>query len=231
MRLKILSWNIWFYGNLPKVNEFLENFGADILGLQEVMRFDDKLQISKILTEKLGYKFVYAPAFQYPIKGRLTEVGNAIFSKYPIISHKVHNLSDEENRVAVQADIQIDDKILHAVSTHLLHTHQKPSKLQEMQAKNLTEVLPKEKTVLLGDFNALPDSGAVNIISDVLDNVDSKLLPTWSVYPEGCEICKPKEVLYKLDNIFTSKDIKSHSFKVESSKASDHLPISVLIEF
>lgn len=69
MSLKILSWNIWFHGDLEKVNEFLENFKADILGLQEVMMIDKKVQISKRLTKELGYKYVYAPAFRYPING------------------------------------------------------------------------------------------------------------------------------------------------------------------
>lgn len=230
MSLKILSWNIWFYGDLEKVDKFLENFNADILGLQEVMMVDKKVQISKRLTEKLGYKYVYTPAFQYPINGIPTDIGNAIFSKYPIISNQIHNLSENENRVAVQVDVNVGDKILHVFNTHLFHTHQQPSQLQDLQAANLIKVLTPRKTVLMGDFNALPESNAIKIISKVLKNTDTNSLPTWSVYPEGCEKCLPKEIMYKLDNIFTSQDIKSSSFKVEKSQASDHLPISVVIE-
>lgn len=232
MQLKILSWNIWYNGDLEKVNEFLENFNADIIGLQEVMRVDSDVKLSKRLKEELGYKYVYAPAFQIPINGVQTEVGNAIFSKYPIISHTIHNLSEKDNRIAVQVDIQIRDKILHVFSTHLIHTHQQPSELQELQASNLVKVLTPEKTVLMGDFNALPDSNAIKIISNVLQNTDTNLLPTWSVYPYGCKdkTCVPGGIKYKLDNIFTSKDLQTSLFKVEESKASDHLPISVVVE-
>lgn len=232
MQLKILSWNIWYNGDLDKVNEFLENFNADIIGLQEVMRVDSDVKLSKRLKEELGYKYVYAPAVQIPIHGVQTEVGNAIFSKYPIISHTVHNLSEKDNRIAIQADIQIKDKILHVFSVHIIHTHQQKSELQDLQATNLVKVLPTENTILMGDFNSLPQSSPIKIINNVLRNTDSNLLPSWSVYPYGCKdkTCVPGGIKYKLDNIFTSKDLQTSLFKVEESKASDHLPISVLIE-
>jgi len=230
MTLKVLSWNIWFYGNLKKVNEFLENCNADIIGLQEVMMGDKKIQISTRLTEELGYKYVYAPAFQYPINGIPTTIGNAILSRYPILSSKIHTLSENEKRVAIQADIQIGNNTFHIFNTHLLHTHQQPSEVQELEATNLVNVLTPKKTVLMGDFNALPESNAIQIISKKMKNTDSNLLPTWSIYPQGCEGCLPKGILYKLDNIFISADIKNSSFKVEKSKASDHLPVSTLLE-
>lgn len=230
MQLKILSWNIWFLGDLVKVNKFLKDFNADIIGLQEVMMVDNKIQISKSLMEELGYKYIFATAFQYPINGIPTNIGNAILSKYPILGNKVYNLSENENRIAIQADIQIGNNTLYVFNTHLFHTHQKPSELQDLQATNLVKVLTTKKTVLMGDFNALPESNAIKIISKVLKNTDTNYLPTWSVYPEGCEGCLPKGIIYKLDNIFTSQDLKNSTFKVEKSQASDHLPISVVIE-
>ena len=269
MSLKILSWNIWFHADLKKVNDFLENFNGDILGLQEVTMVDKKVQVSKRLTDELGYKYVYAPAFQFPLNGVPTNIGNAIYSKYPIIESYIHNLSENENRIAVQADVQIGSKTLHVFNTHLLHTHQQPSELQDLQAANLAKVLypsyaglqhiglskqlrgvhPEQfnlkgytransfasgisprKTVLMGDFNALPQSNVIRIISKVLKNTDPNSLPTWSVYPEGCGKCSPKGIIYKLDNIFTSQDIKGSAFKVEKSQASDHLPISAVVE-
>lgn len=230
MQLKVLSWNIWFSGDLKKVNEFLENSDADIIGLQEVMMIDHKMQLSPLLTTELGYKYVYATTFQYPIKGVLTDIGNVILSKYPIISSKVHNLSEKENRVAVQADVKVENSVIHVFCTHLIHTHQKPSEIQDLQATNLVKVVSPEKTVVMGDFNCLPDSNAIKIVAQSLKNTDIHSHPTWSVYPQGCEGCLPKGVIYKLDNIFVSRDIISSSFKVEKSLASDHLPISAVIE-
>ena len=82
----------------------------------------------------------------------------------------------------------------------------------------------------MGDFNALPESNAIKKINTVLENTDAELLPTWSAYPKGCETCLPQGIQYKLDNIFVSKDIKTQSYRVENSQASDHLPISAVIE-
>lgn len=43
-------------------------------------------------------------------------------------------------------------------------------------------------------------------------------------------ILKPQGLLYRLDYVFTSYDIKTSSFKVEKTKGSDHLPVSTIIE-
>lgn len=230
MFLKIFSWNIWYHGNMEKVNNFLEKSGADIIGLQEVMQLDKTIQLSKRLKTELNYKYVYAPVFQIQKNGQTIDVGNAIFSKYPIVSNKIHNLSKTDNRVAIETNIQISDKILHVFNTHLLHTHQQVSKTQDLQAENLIKVLKAKTTILMGDFNALPKSNTIRKISSVLKNADPDLRPTWSVYPEGCEDCTPQRVIYKLDNIFTSRDLRAYSYQVEKSEASDHLPISAVIE-
>lgn len=230
MRIRILSWNIWYDGDINAVNDFLENSNADIIGLQEVVDIGGQINLSKRLFEELGYKLVYTPVFDLERKGKSIKVGNAVLTKFPIQKSFVHNLSKEENRKAVQVDVGAGDKTLHIFSTHLLHTHQKPSKIQDEQAENLVKFVPQQNSVLMGDFNALPDSNAIKIISKSFINSDPNRLPTWSVYPEGCHICRPQGILYKLDYIFTSKDLKIHDYKVESSMASDHLPVSTIIE-
>ncbi|HWY80081.1 MAG TPA: endonuclease/exonuclease/phosphatase family protein [Candidatus Sulfotelmatobacter sp.] len=228
MSLKILSWNIWFDSNLNNVNTFLENINADIIGLQEVMRKDNKIQLSDSLFKE--YQFVYAPAFQITKNGKTVDVGNAILSRYPILEYKIHNLSQTDNRIAIEATIKVNNKILQVVCTHLVHTHQQASQIQDIQAENLVKILSETNSILVGDFNALPESNAVKTISKILRNTDSKLLPTWSVYPEGCNSCLPLKIIYKLDNIFVSKNLKTSSYQVEASDASDHLPISIIIE-
>lgn len=229
MFLKVLSWNIWYHGNLNKVNDFLEKSDADIIGLQEVISINNEIQLSKNLKEKLGYTYIYASAFKRRIDGRLVDIGNAVLSKYPILESKFHNLSKTENRIAIEVNFKAADKVIHVFNTHLFHTHQKPSKLQEEQTENLIKALPLKNTILMGDFNALPQSAAIKKINARFKNTDQDLLPTWSVYPKGCEICLPYGLNYKLDNIFISRNLKSDSYQVQNSKASDHLPISAII--
>lgn len=227
MQLKILSWNIWYDGYFDEISKFLEFFDADIIGLQEVVLDDPTRDIINFL-KKLGYYYVFAPVHKIKKNGKT--MGNAVFSKYPIIKDKNHVLSETDKRIALQADIKIGENALHFFSTHLLHTHQKSSETQELQIKNLIKILPENNTVVVGDFNATPESIAIKTIGKILKNTDLNLTPTWSVYQEGCRICNPKKVDTRLDYIFISSDIKINSSEVYQSKGSDHLPISTTIE-
>ena len=228
MKIKVLSWNIWIQGDFAKISFFLKEASADIIGLQEVKDDDPERDVIGYL-QNLGYEYVFAPV-KHVWKEKIYNDGPAIFSKYPIKNNKKYILSEEDRRGAARADIQINDKQLHVFNTHLVHTHQQPSAIQDKQAENLVKLVPQEKSILMGDFNALPDSNAVKIVNKAFINTDPDLLPTWGIYPEGCLACNPKGVNYKLDFIFTSKDLKTKDYKVEESKASDHLPISVLVE-
>jgi endonuclease/exonuclease/phosphatase family metal-dependent hydrolase len=228
MQLKVLCWNIWIDGNFDQIASFLKQSNADIIGLQEVLADDPKREVIKYL-ESLGYRHVFAPLKQV-WGGKTWNNGPAIFSKLPIHSSEIYMLSKENGRAAVRADIKIGDKVLHVFNTHLVHTHQEPSDLQNEQVDQLIKILPNEHTLVMGDFNAAPDSVVVQQMSSVMVDVDPLNSPTWSLYEEGCSVCKVNEIKIRLDYIFTTPDIKTSSYKVESSKASDHVPVSVNIE-
>ena len=227
MQIKILSWNIWYDGHFNEISKFLESSNADIIGLQEVVPDDTTRDIIGFL-KKLGYQCIFAPVLTIKKSGKT--MSNAIFSKYPIVNNETYILSETNSRNALRADIKIRETTLHVFCTHLLHTHQQPSETQELQAENLVKILPKENTVVMGDFNATPESNAVKIMNKTLKNTDLNLTPTWSMYPEGCNVCNPKKVGTRLDYIFTSNDIKTNSPRVYQSGGSDHLPISVIME-
>jgi endonuclease/exonuclease/phosphatase family metal-dependent hydrolase len=231
MDIKIVSWNIWCDGHFDQIAEFLKGCNADIIGLQEVLSHSKQIPVVDLLTS-LGYTHAYGQAFTMSLaNGKTEEMGNAVFSKYPIVGSTVHALSEEKKRIAVQADINVSGTVLHVFSTHLVHSHQQPSEIQELQAETLIKALPKEKTIVMGDFNATPDSNAVKQMRSALVDTDPSSAPTWSVYPEGCPECKPQKIDTRLDYIFATADIKISSPKVESSKGSDHLPISVVVSF
>lgn len=228
MKLKILSWNIWTAGDFDATTSFIKQSGADVIGLQEVQDNDPERKVIDYL-HKLGYEYVFAPVIKI-WDGKEHIDGPAVFSKYPIKSFKKYILTKNEGRAAAQVDIQIKDKLLHVFSTHLSHAHQKPSKIQEEQARNLTKLIPEKNSILMGDFNALPESNAIKIVERYMINVDKKNQPTWSVYENGCETCRVKSVVHRLDYIFISNNLKAENYTVGSSNASDHLPISVNIE-
>lgn len=232
MKLKILSWNIWFGTYLDKVIQYLQQSRADIICLQEVTQTPEgKNNISENIARTLGYSYVYATGMDLRPWGKPLVMGEAILSKYPIISSKTHVLSKTESRIALQADIQVANNVLHIFNTHLLHTHQQPSEIQEEQARTLISVVPKQSALVMGDFNATPDSNAIQIMGKALTQVDGNTtIPTWSVYPEGCEECKPSGVKIRLDYMFATDDLKTETFQVVESDGSDHLPISAEID-
>jgi endonuclease/exonuclease/phosphatase family metal-dependent hydrolase len=234
MELKVLSWNVWVDGDFEKISQFLKEKDADILGLQEI-RDDKEIDISGFLKD-LGYFCVCSP-IQQSWDQRKFKLGPAVFSKFPIINSETYILSSQElpeknKRAAARADIKVKNKILHIFSTHLEHTHQKPNEEQDDQAKRLTKILPNENTILMGDFNARPDSNAIKIISGVIRDLDPKHKQmSWSVDPKGCVVCNPRGILNeRIDFIFATKDIGIKSFNVENAKGSDHLPLAATIE-
>ena len=228
MQLKIISWNIWTDGYFEQVVDFLKRANADIIGLQEVVEDDPKRDIIGFLS-RLGYGHVFAPV-EKNWGDRVMKDGPAVFTRHKILKSETFTLSKSESRAAAKAEIQIGTETLNVFCTHLVHTHQKHSDVQDEQATNLLKLIPQEHAILMGDFNAEPNSSAIKIIENFLVNADLNSKPTWSVYPQGCNVCNPKSIYTKLDYIFTTKDISTIGFKVENSKASDHLPISVVIE-
>ena len=229
MKLKVLFWNIWVDGFLEKWKDFLQAADADIIGLQEVKSDDRARDIIGALT-KLGYEHVFACTEQV-WDGKTYRHGPAIFSKFPIVhSEKIQLEEGDDERAAAYAQIDINGTTLHVFSTHLIHTHQQSSKKQEEQTNKLISKLSSGRVIVMGDFNATPESTSIRTMNKVLIDTDPAAAPTWSMYPEGCGKCNPQEVDTKLDYIFVSKDLKAHSFKVGQSDGSDHLPISVIVE-
>lgn len=224
--MKILSWNIWIDGYLDQVHTYLKNSNADIIALQEVTQEKDgSNNIAKIVAGELGYDFIFDPTMEGELNGKIVDWGKAIISRYKITEYKAYELSQKERRTALKATIQINGTFLHVFSVHLLHTHQQDNEIQTLQVENLIKVLPKENVLVMGDFNATPDSKVIKKMEEYLSNADFKSTPTWSMYAEGCPVCMLAEVNTCLDYIFISKDIKVKSFEVGQSRGSDHLPI------
>jgi len=227
---------------MESVLALLKNAEADIIALQEVIKDGTEGNTALTIAHTLGYEppiynlsMKVSSKFTGPIREKEETVmfGNAILSRHKIIKSDIHQLT---RRTAVQADIQIGNSVLHAFSIHLRHCHVRNATpesqiLQKEQINNLLKVLPSEKTIVMGDFNGVPGTYAVEKIKDVLEDAEKDITtPTWGVYSDGCDICLPSSVQYKFDYIFTTKDLKPRSFEAINSKASDHLPITAIIE-
>lgn len=242
-QLKIVSWNIFGGKNLIQIIELLRDVNADIIGLQEVLQNEGGgNNVANIIADALGYECVYettalltATASELLKENGIEknmEWGNAILSKYPIINNKSYILSESHKRIALEATIKIENKNLYFFSTHLVHTHLQPSEIQVAQIENLLKVVPKKHSIIMGDFNATPESEAIQKMKKVMINTErdtSKF--TWSVQSNGCRICGSIGIKYRLDYIFSTKDIRTVSSGTMDSKASDHLLIYSIIEY
>lgn len=229
LQLKVLSWNIWCDGYFDHIKTLLQQQNADIVCLQEVLPNSTDIPVIACM-QTLGYQYTsgHATMIDRP-GGTQQEMHNAVFSKYPIVKSAVHQLSHEHSRSAVQATIAAGFATLDVFSVHLWHTHQQPDPLQEQQAHNLLTVVPAQKALVMGDFNATPGSATIQIMSSTLQNTDTTNTPTWSMYPAGCTDCNPQALDTRLDYIFTTRDVLAHSPQVLQSKGSDHLPIAITI--
>lgn len=227
MDIKILSWNIWIDCDFGKLTEFLSHTDADIIGLQEVKADDPGRDVIGFMKQH-GYAHVFAETKQ-EWGGAIYRHGPALFTKLPVVHRETHLLDTHDERAVARADIQVNGTVLHVFSTHLVHTHQQPSIAQAQQVKNLLQLLPQEHTIVMGDFNATPESDTVARMTDMLVHTDPTNTPTWSVHPAGCTVCNPHTVDTRLDYIFATRDIEVVDSQVEQSYASDHLPITAVV--
>lgn len=158
--------NIWsrfgpWEERLVAIRAGLEKLGPDVIGMQEVLRFESMDQAA-LLAEGLGYEVAWGLSSEnhgFP-------TGNAILSRWPILRSEVialPNGGSDEQRCAVFAEVHAPFGKLPVFCTHLNwkldHGH-----IRQMQVKALVEAVdrlaPVEgfPAVVMGDFNAEPDS-------------------------------------------------------------------------
>ncbi len=245
MQIKVITWNIWRGKYLDGVIDFLKSSNADIIGLQEIIE-DESLtsreNLAQIIAKSLGYNYVYCKAFTTDRHMPIYDIGNAILSKYEIqntMCIELSGLSDyksdstTEPRNAIKAEITINNRTLTILNTHLAYSHElKPFELRTKQVEKLIPPIKSQNTILMGDFNSMLENEEMKRIQEVIPNADTSTekQATWSVYPTDYKGFIVKGLEYRIDNIFVSNDIRVVNFAIESSRASDHLPISVLVE-
>lgn len=227
--VKILSWNIWGGKFLSQVTSFLKKADAGIVTLQEAEEAGGT-NTAEVIAKALDYSCVYVRSMEYEHDGKRSYRGNAVLSKYPIIRGVSFSLSSEQTRTAMQADIDIRGGIVHVVSVHLIHSHQTESPRQEEQVNTLIRMVPREHALIMGDFNALPESRTIHLMRNAFRDSDASDKPTWCLYPDGCGVCKPDKVKWKLDYMFTTSDIVLTGFDTGKSRGSDHLPVFALLK-
>ncbi len=183
---------------------------AEIVALQEVDQktgrngyIDTMSVLANALPEHKYY--VFSPSINY--KGG--QFGNAIFSKYPILSHEIIKLpttrDDEEERSLLHAKIDINGYILDYFVTH---TDQKSINAQLTKVNEYTSKC--NSFVLAGDFNVQEKNAFAPIEnSHILNNDGNKIITTVSGN-------------YSFDNFVLHNAIEAMNIYTKNTGHSDH---------
>jgi endonuclease/exonuclease/phosphatase family metal-dependent hydrolase len=200
MEAKILTWNLWWqFGpwreRQPAILSVLHEQDADIIFLQEAWSQEGKPSQAEWLAGELGM-FV-APTDDFRMDGGVS-LGNAILSRWPIVSSHVHQLPDSTgapgHRRAMSAMIDTPQGQMWTVCTHLDHRFD-ASRTRMAQCKALCEIVDQlrvdpenEMPVLMaGDFNSVPDSDEIRMLTGRREPAVEGLVFTdlWEVAGEG----------------------------------------------
>jgi endonuclease/exonuclease/phosphatase family metal-dependent hydrolase len=128
----------------------LAEMQADVIALQEVPLGGSKtMNVLAELAKATGYVAAEGPACVRPER----RYGNAVLSRYPILSLRSIDLSfgSREPRGAVDADVDCHGHMLRVVATHLgLRPAERRDQIRRLLRAFNTEEMP---VILLGDIN------------------------------------------------------------------------------
>jgi len=207
--------------NLETLATVIEGTGADIVALQEISRgwlISGRVDMLSWLSQRLDMPYVTGPT-----AGPLW--GNAILSKQAIKDYRNHELPPDNlciERGFIVATIDTGKTELQIIVTHLHHVEEGTEIRQEQTPVILEYWDNAPNTIILGDFNALPDSLEMEMF------YQAGLIDTLFDQPEALTY-NSANLYERIDYIWLSQDIQLVESYVPFSKASDHLPVVATI--
>lgn len=245
MNISFLQWNVWYLEDIHNIAEYIKENPADIIALQELTvnhAGQTENNTPEYIAKQLGYNFCVGGE-DFTEDGEKRWFGNAIFSKYPIKSYRQSWINepigtggfDDEYRTYLEAVLDINGKELIVATTHMSYTHEfhvteRKQAETDRLIKELKTVSDK-KVIFSGDLNAIPGSYTIEQVSGILVSAgpesDEK---TWTTKPFSYQSFEETELNWRLDYVFTSKDLKVLSSQAKQTEFSDHLPIRTEFE-
>lgn len=184
MRLSVMTLNIWHDSGPWKdrallIRRWIDRLRPDLVGFQEVL-CGPHLDQARELVDGRGYHTEFARAIDFwrdPAIG----FGNAAASRWPISQREELRLpdgGDDERRVALSVTVDAPVGPVSFTVTHLnwkLHH----GAVRERQVVELCDLVLRRRPrggfppVLVGDFNAEPDSAEIRYVSG-LQSIDGR---------------------------------------------------------
>lgn len=255
MKIKAVTLNLFEGGKYFKnIEKFFKEENPDILCLQEAYNSEDK-KLSKnfrsieVLRKILpNYYHDFAPEFLHIKKEGRIDMGNTIFSKFPIIKTAVtfYDSPYGEYRVRTRYDDKYDFSViprnlqyakikLNGMELNVFNTHgiwgyhgNDTTRRLKMGETIIREIKDKDNIVLAGDFNLFPTTQTVKNIQKYLKNVFDDTLPTtfnMKLKPHPGDYANST-----VDMMFTSKNIRILKKYCSKVDVSDHFPLVCVLE-
>ena len=209
--------------DLEALAKVVEESGADVVGLQEVSRgwlIWGGVDMLTWLSQRLDMPYVSGPTGD-------AQWGNAILSRYPIVSAETFPLPPDDLlllRGYIIAEIDAGGGTITLIDTHFTHRGRDYA-VRELQASALVSAWDGvPSTVIVGDMNATPDSDAMQILSGAgLINVAAEI-GTLPIFTSPAD--NPSR---QIDYIWASPGLGFEDLEIVQTTASDHLPVVVTI--
>ena len=242
MKLRILQWNVWFQESAQRILDTLQDIDADVICLQELTRHsmtNPGVDIPDLIAQ-LGYHAYYQPTIE---RAEIT-MGNAIFSKFPIMSKRATFVQHEdltslnfftENRIFIEIDIQTPTGIYTFGTIHLSDAFDEATfRAKNIEAEKFYQAIQSKtkRFIMAGDLNVTPDAPLVQNLQHVFQNIDPALTqPSWTFkYTQDHSNARSADQPdMRMDYIFATHDVKLISTEFITTDVSDHTPILTTI--
>ncbi|MFM7025288.1 MAG: endonuclease/exonuclease/phosphatase family protein [Limnohabitans sp.] len=168
--LRVVTWNIHkgVQGVGPakrleihNIGHAIEQLDADLVCLQEV-RFVNRREQRRFSRwpEQPQADFLapegYEPVYRTNAVTRHGEHGNALLSRWPVVSHRHEDISDHrfEQRGLLHTEVQLAGRTVHVLVVHLgLIPGSRERQVQQLLAYITREIAAHEPVIVAGDFN------------------------------------------------------------------------------
>lgn len=249
MTFKFICLNLWLGGKLfDNVLDFLNREKPDVLALQEVyngedLKYPKNYRTIEEFSKTFDYKYVdFAPAFlDHKPDGAVMECGNAIFSKYPIVSREVtfydipfdYEYSEDKMkgdfsntpRNLQHVQLNIEGKIMNVFNTQGIWGFDGEDNPRRFAMGKIIreKYLGKENVILCGDFNTLDHAKAMTAFETELKNVfKGELSRTFNMFH------KPEDSGFAtavVDMVYASPNIGVVNHYTVDEDVTDHVPL------
>lgn len=217
--------------NLKRVSDAIKQMNVDICGLNEVRNhemLEGKVNQARVIAENLGYHFVFVKAIDH----HGGEYGNALVSKYPILSCKgipMKTVPEKrlpgnryyEDRVLLCAEVLVEHQVLNVFVSHFGLNKDEFEVAVSTVCDNVKYCM--QPTILMGDFNFIPDSPYYAAIQEMLYDTSDLINENKNTYSS----INPTR---RIDYIFVNDQVKTISAQVLDIIVSDHRPYRVTID-